>query len=181
MALAFLVVSVAMGTRFGPRFFGLVDRYSRSPGTFVALALAFTLAFAILADAAELAPIVGAFAAGVALSGTAPAERMRRELAPVGHLFIPVFFLQIGVHAELDALTDPSLLRSSAPSSWWRAIGKFVAGLGMLGGVGDRLLVGLGMLPRGEVGLIFASIGLAEGVLDRTSTPRSSRWCWSPR
>ena len=166
IALTFLIVSVAVGTRFGPRVFGFVDRTARSTGTFVALALAFTLGFALLADAAELAPIVGAFAAGVALSGSAPAERVRRELAPVGHLFIPVFFLQIGVHAELDALTDPKLLALIAVLVVVASVGKVVAGLGLLGGIGDRLMVGLGMLPRGEVGLIFASIGLAEGVLN---------------
>ena len=77
----------------------------------------------LLADAAELAPIVGAFAAGVALSGSAPAERVRRELAPVGHLFIPVFFLQIGVHADLDGLTRPEDARASSPCScsWLRS------------------------------------------------------------
>ncbi|MEX2256348.1 MAG: cation:proton antiporter [Acidimicrobiia bacterium] len=165
IAVGFLVLAVAFGTRFGPRFFGLVDRYSRSAGTFVAIALAFTLAFALLADAAQLAPIVGAFAAGVALSGTAPAERMRRDLAPVGHLFIPVFFLGIGVNAELSAFGDPRLLLLMGALIVVAAIGKIAAGLGMLGGVGDRLLIGLGMLPRGEVGLIFASIGLAEGVV----------------
>ena len=166
IAVGFLVLAVAIGTRFGPRFFGLVDRYSRSAGTFVAIALAFTLVFALLADVAQLAPIVGAFAAGVALSGTAPAERMRRDLAPVGHLFIPVFFLQIGVNADLDALGDPNLLLLIGALIVVASVGKIAAGVGLLGGVGDRLLVGLGMLPRGEVGLIFASIGLAEGVLD---------------
>jgi Kef-type K+ transport system membrane component KefB/predicted amino acid-binding ACT domain protein len=166
IALGFLVLAIAIGTRFGPKFFGFIDRYSRSAGTFVAIALAFTLAFSLLADVAQLAPIVGAFAAGVALSGTAPAERMRRDLAPVGHLFIPVFFLQIGVNADLSAFGDPSLLLLMAALIVVAAIGKIAAGLGLLGGAGDRLLVGLGMLPRGEVGLIFASIGLAEGVLN---------------
>lgn len=166
IAVGFLVLAVAIGTRFGPKLFGVIDRHSRSAGTFVAIALAFTLAFALLADVAQLAPIVGAFAAGVALSGTAPAERMRRELAPVGHLFIPVFFLQIGVNADLDALGDPNLLLLMGALIVVASIGKIAAGLGLLGGVGDRLLVGLGMLPRGEVGLIFASIGLTEGVLD---------------
>jgi Kef-type K+ transport system membrane component KefB len=166
VAVAFLVVAVAVGTRFGPRFFGLIDRHARSAGTFVAVALAFTLAFSLLADAAQLAPIVGAFAAGVALSGTAPAERVRRELAPVGHLFVPVFFLQIGVNADLSAFGDPSLLLLIGGLIAVASVGKIAAGIGLLGGMGDRLLVGLGMLPRGEVGLIFASIGLAEGVLD---------------
>ena len=167
IALAFLVFSVGIGTRFGPKIFQFVDRNSRSAGTFVAIALAFTLAFSLLADAAQLAPIVGAFAAGVALSGSAPAARVRRELAPVGHLFIPVFFLQIGVHADLSAFTSPSLLALVGVLVVVACIGKLVAGLGLLGGTGDRLLVGLGMLPRGEVGLIFASIGLANGVLSK--------------
>jgi Kef-type K+ transport system membrane component KefB/predicted amino acid-binding ACT domain protein len=166
VAVAFLVIAVALGTRFGPRLFQLVDRRARGAGTFVAIGLAFTLAFAALADAAQLAPIVGAFAAGVALSGSAPAERMKRELAPVGHLFIPVFFLQIGVNADLSALGDPTLLALIGALIVVASAGKIAAGLGLVGGVGDRLLVGLGMLPRGEVGLIFASIGLAEGVLD---------------
>lgn len=165
VALAFLVLSVGIGTRFGPKIFQVVDRRARSAGTFVALALVFTLVFALLADAAELAPIVGAFAAGVALSGSAPAARVHRELAPVGHLFIPVFFLEIGVQANLDPFTDPSLLALIAVLVVVACIGKVGAGLGMLGGAGDRLLVGLGMLPRGEVGLIFASIGLTNGVL----------------
>lgn len=165
VAVAFLVLSVGIGTRIGPKIFQGVDRYSRSSGTFVAIALAFTLVFALLADAAELAPIVGAFAAGVALSGSAPAARIRRELAPVGHLFIPVFFLDIGVQANLDPFTKPRLLALIAVLVVVACIGKLAAGLGLLGRTGDRLLVGLGMLPRGEVGLIFASIGLANGVL----------------
>jgi len=165
IAVAFLVLSVGIGTKIGPKIFQWVDRYSRSSGTFVAVALAFTLVFALTADAADLAPIVGAFAAGVALSGSAPAARIRRELAPVGHLFVPVFFLDIGVQANLDPFTKPSLLALIAVLVVVACIGKLAAGLGMLGGRGDRLLVGLGMLPRGEVGLIFASIGLANGVL----------------
>jgi len=165
VALAFLVLSVGIGTRVGPRIFQSVDRHSRSAGTFVAVALAFTLVFALLADAAELAPIVGAFAAGVALSGSAPAARVRRELAPVGHLFVPVFFLDIGVRADLAPFTDPSLLALIAVLVVVACAGKLAAGLGLRRGAGDRLLVGLGMLPRGEVGLIFASIGLANGVL----------------
>lgn len=166
LAVVFLVLAVALGTRYLPRLMEGVDRHARSPGTFVALALAFTLAFAALADAAELAPIIGAFAAGVALSGSGPAERVRRELKPVGHLFVPVFFLQIGVDADLNVFTKPALLALVGALLMVAIIGKVLAGLATLGSPGDKLLVGLGMLPRGEVGLIFASIGLTQGVLD---------------
>jgi Kef-type K+ transport system membrane component KefB len=165
LAVAFLVVSSVLGTRAGPALLARVQRNARSAGTPVALALAFTLAFAALADAARLAPIVGAFVAGVALSGSAPSERIRRELAPVGHLFIPVFFLQIGIDADVGAFADPAVLGLGGALLAVGVAGKLVAALGATGAAGDRWLIGLGMLPRGEVGLIFATIGLREGVL----------------
>ena len=67
VAIGFLLVTALLGAKFAPRLFQFVDRNSRSAGTLVALTLAFTLAFAELADAAQLAPIVGAFVAGLAL------------------------------------------------------------------------------------------------------------------
>jgi Kef-type K+ transport system membrane component KefB len=166
LAVAFLVVSSVLGTRAGPALLSRVQRHARSAGTPVALALAFTLAFAALADAARLAPIVGAFVAGVALSGSAPSERIRRELAPVGHLFIPVFFLQIGIDADVGAFADPAVLGLGGALLAVGVVGKLVAAVGAGSSPGDRWLIGLGMVPRGEVGLIFATIGLREGVLD---------------
>ena len=78
------------------------------------MALAFTLAFAELADAAKLAPIVGAFVAGLALSGSSAKERIQRELAPVGHLFIPVFFLGIGIDVQVESFVKPEVLGIAA-------------------------------------------------------------------
>jgi Kef-type K+ transport system membrane component KefB/predicted amino acid-binding ACT domain protein len=165
LAVGFLVVTTGVGLRLAPALFGFVQRVSRSPGTLVALALAFTLAVAQLADAAQLAPIVGAFVAGLALARSDQAERIRRELAPVGHLFVPVFFLQIGIDADLAAMTRPSVLGLAAALLAVAVVGKIVAGWAAVGSPGDRLTMGLGMLPRGEVGLIFAGIGLRQGVL----------------
>ena len=91
LAVAFLVVSGGGGMRLAPPLFRGVSRFSRGGGTLVAIAFAFTLAFAELAHAAKLAPIVGAFVAGLALTRSDQAERIRGELAPVGHLFIPIF------------------------------------------------------------------------------------------
>ena len=68
VAVGFLVVTTALGSKLAPGLFQFLDRFAKSPGTLVALALAFTLAFAELADAAKLAPIVGVFVAGLALS-----------------------------------------------------------------------------------------------------------------
>ena len=165
VAVGFIVVGGVVGLQITAPLFGLIERASRSTGTMVALALAFTLAFARLADAARLAPIIGAFLAGIALSRAAQSHVIRRELAPVGHLFIPVFFLQIGIDAQIDAFTRVEVLRDAGLLLIAAVVGKLVSPLGAIGSPGDKLLIGLGMLPRGEVGLIFATIGLQTGVI----------------
>jgi Kef-type K+ transport system membrane component KefB len=167
IALAFLVATTAVGARAAPPLFQFLHRYARSTGTVVALALAFTLAFAELADAAQLAPIVGAFVAGLSLSRSAVSDRITRELAPVGHLFIPVFFLQIGIDAKVEAFFDPTVLGIGAALFAVAVAGKIAAAVGAAGSPGDKRLIGLGMIPRGEVGLIFATIGLREAILDQ--------------
>ncbi|MGI9022751.1 MAG: cation:proton antiporter [Acidimicrobiales bacterium] len=101
------MVTSVVGVRAAPPVFARVQRHSRSAGTLVGLALAFTLGVAELAEAAGLAPIVGAFVAGISLSRCRAADRIRRDLAPVGHLFIPVFFLQIGIEADISRFADP--------------------------------------------------------------------------
>ena len=167
LALAFLVATTAVGTRAAPPLFQFLNRYARSTGTVVALALAFTLAFAELADAAQLAPIVGAFVAGLSLSRSTVSDRITRELAPVGHLFIPVFFLQIGIDAKVEAFFDPTVLAIGGALFAVAVVGKIIAAVGAAGSPGDKRLIGLGMIPRGEVGLIFATIGLRETILDQ--------------
>ena len=164
VAIGFLVVAGAIGTRFAPPIFAAVARHSRSSGTLLGLALAFTLGVSKLADVAKLAPIVGAFVAGLALSRSRVSSRLRRELSPIGQLFIPVFFLQIGIEAEVDRFFNGKVLGIAAVLFVVAVAGKLVSAAGMKGAPGDRLLVGIGMIPRGEVGLIFATIGLREHI-----------------
>lgn len=164
-AVAFLVLTTGAAMRLAPAGVALVHRFSRTPGTVVALAFAFTLGLAELAGTARLAPIVGAFVAGLALSRSEHAEHIRRELTPVGHLLVPVFFLGIGIDADLAALAHADVLWLSAGLLVVAVLGKLVSGWVAGPRSGDRLLIGLGMLPRGEVGLIFAGLGLREGVL----------------
>ncbi|MGI9034035.1 MAG: cation:proton antiporter [Acidimicrobiales bacterium] len=163
LAIAFLVVTAMIGVRVVPPLFAMVQRQSQSAGTLVGLALAFTLGVAELAQGAGLAPIVGAFVAGISLSSSRAADRIRRDLAPVGHLFVPVFFLQIGIDADVRRFADPGVLRLAAVLLAVAVAGKLASAGGMLGR-GDRLLVGIGMIPRGEVGLIFATLGLRQHV-----------------
>ncbi len=164
VAIGFVVVATVIGLRFAPPLFTFIRRYSRSAGTLVVLAFAFTLAFSELAHLADLAPIIGAFVAGLALARTTSADRIRSELAPIGHLLVPVFFLQIGIDADIEAMADWKVLGIAAALLVVAVLGKLVAAAGMFGSPGDRLLVGIGMIPRGEVGLIFATLGLREGV-----------------
>ncbi|MSO37728.1 MAG: hypothetical protein EXQ69_05685 [Acidimicrobiia bacterium] len=166
VAAGFLIVTVTIGGRLGPPLFRFVQQHSRSAGTLVTIALAFTLAFAQLASVARLAPIVGAFVAGLALSRSDQKERIERELAPVGHLFIPVFFLGIGIAVDVGAFFDGQVLAIASALLVVAVIGKLAASWGAVGTPGDRWIIGLGMLPRGEVGLIFATIGLQRGILD---------------
>lgn len=166
LAVAFLVVGGAAGVRLAPPLFGLLHRLSRAPGTLLALSLAFTLGFAEAADAARLAPIVGAFVAGLALARSSQAERIRRDLVPLGHVFVPVFFLQIGIDTDVGSLARPAVLGLAGALLAVAMVGKVAAGVGAIGSPGDKLTIGLAMMPRGEVGLIFATIGLRSGVLD---------------
>ncbi len=126
VAIGFVVVATAVGLRFAPPLFAWIRRYSRSAGTLVVLAFGFTLAFAELAHPADLAPIIGAFVAGLALARTTSADRIRSELAPIGHLLVPVFFLQIGIDADIEAMADWKVLGIAAvllvvavPASSW--------------------------------------------------------------
>jgi Kef-type K+ transport system membrane component KefB len=164
VAVGFLVVTTVVGIRIAPPLFAAVTRFSRSSGTLIAIALAFTLGIAELADAAKLAPIVGAFVAGLVLARSAPAERIRRELTPVSHLLIPVFFLQIGIDAEIGQFVHTKVIGLASALLAVAIVGKLASIAGMWGAAGDRLLVGIGMIPRGEVGLIFATLGLRQGV-----------------
>ncbi|HEX2851111.1 MAG TPA: cation:proton antiporter [Acidimicrobiales bacterium] len=167
LAVAFLVVAGGLGVRFGPRLTRLVATRARSSGTLFVFAIGATLAFSAVADLARLAPIIGAFVAGLALARSDQVERVRRDLTPVAHIFVPVFFVMIGVDLDVHALLRPSVLGLAGGLLVVAAVGKIAASVGALGSPGDRWLIGIGMLPRGEVGLIFAGIGLSEGVLDR--------------
>ena len=165
VAVAFLGVGGVVGVRAAPMLFRFVHRRARSPGTLIVVALAFTLAFAEVADAAQLAPIVGAFVAGLSLARSDQAERIRRELTPLGHVFVPVFFLQIGIDARLERFAHTHVLLLAAALTAVAVAGKIFSLVGAAHSPGDKLLIGLGMIPRGEVGLIFATVGLHSGVL----------------
>jgi Kef-type K+ transport system membrane component KefB len=166
LAVGFLVITGLLAIYVIPKAFTRIDRVAKSSTTIVAVSFALMLAFSLLANQAKLAFIIGAFMAGLAVGRSPQHERIAEGLNPLGHIFIPVFFASIGINADLDAMFQPSVLALATVLTVVAIIGKLVAGFGIGRSPGDKLLIGIGMIPRGEVGLIFASIGLSKGVLD---------------
>ncbi|MBI5089972.1 MAG: cation:proton antiporter, partial [Actinobacteria bacterium] len=166
LAVGFLELTGIVGLLFVPKVLDVIHRRASSGATVVVAAFVLTLAFAELADAAKLAFIIGAFMAGLALGTSDHHERVSRDLGAIGNILIPVFFVQIGINADIGAMTKGSVLGLAAVLTVIGVAGKVAAAWGAVGTRADRLLIGIGMIPRGEVGLIFASIGLSNGVLD---------------
>src|SRR5262249_5567332 len=123
-----------------------------------------------------LAPLVGAFAAGVLLEDahfTRFVERgeptLERHIQPIASFLVPLFFVVTGLHVKLGALAHPGALGLTAALTAAAILGKQLCGLGVTTPGVRRAVVGIGMVPRGEVGLIFASAGLSLGLLDESS------------
>jgi Kef-type K+ transport system membrane component KefB len=168
-AVVFLGGALALGVTLSPRLFGLAARL-RGRGVLLATALVFCFALAYLASVIGLAPIVGAYAAGLILEDvhwrefTARGEHPVAELIePVATLLVPVFFVLMGMRVDLAAFAHVDVLGLAAILTLAAILGKQACSVGAFGGL-DRLSVGIGMIPRGEVGLIFAGIGLTLSV-----------------
>ncbi len=167
-ALAFLLVAIALGIHFAPTLLAWVGRM-RARGSLIVYAVLFCVLLAAVAERVGLATIIGAFAAGLILAKTERGAHIEEQLKPVADLFVPIFFVTIGMRV------DPATLNPFAPGaglalalllSCVAVLTKLASGLGVYQRGIRRWPVGVGMIPRGEVGLIFAGIGLASGVID---------------
>ena len=172
-AAGFLLVSLVAGAILSPKLFSLASRLL-APGVLLALGLAFCFLLSWLANLIGLAPIVGAFAAGLILEQAhyknfvAKGEHGLEELIhPISSFLVPIFFVLMGMRTDLRSFAQPGVLGLAAALTVVAILGKQVCSLGVLGRGVDRLTVGIGMVPRGEVGLIFANIGLALSVAGR--------------
>jgi Kef-type K+ transport system membrane component KefB len=164
-AVLFLVVAIVAGHYVVPRLFRGAGRLE-SRGVLLALAIAFCFLLAWLASQVGSAPIVGAFAAGLVLDEAyfksfrdRGEHRLDELLQPVGAVLIPIFFVWIGLKVDLSAFTRPDLLGFAMVLTFAAIVGKQVCSLAVIERPINRLAIGLGMIPRGEVGLIFAGIG----------------------
>ncbi|HWL86890.1 MAG TPA: cation:proton antiporter, partial [Polyangiaceae bacterium] len=164
--IAFLVCALVVGVRLSPHVLKAASRL-KSRGVLLATGLSLCFFFAWLANALGLAPIVGAFAAGLILEKAQYHAFLERgdptldaSVESLSHVFVPVFFVQMGMRADLGALFTPTTLLLGGVLIVVSIAGKLVSGLGAIGPGLDRLTIGVGMIPRGEVGLIFANVGL---------------------
>jgi len=168
LAIGFLVVAIAVGIPLGHRLVKVVGKASVR-GMLGAVCVAFALLVAWAAKKADSAPIVGAFAAGMALARTNRRHDIDHALKPVVDIFAPVFFVYVGAEVNVKLLNPfvaenrPALLLGLLLTVIG-FLGKFAAGFCAWGKV-RRAFIGAGMVPRGEVGLIFASVGLASKAL----------------
>ena len=165
-AILFLVGALAVGQFIVPHLLrGVAGRFE-SRGVLLTLAISFCFLLAWTAARVGLAPIVGAFAAGLVLDEVHfHSAREQRELSlnelltPVTAILVPIFFVLMGLKVDLRAFARPQLLGFALALTLVAIIGKQVCSLAVAERGVNRLAVGLGMIPRGEVGLIFAGIG----------------------
>jgi Kef-type K+ transport system membrane component KefB len=199
-AVLFLGGSIAIGRAIAPRLLAWASRLDSSQSMLFSLVLVAGLFMAWLAHKMGLAPIIGAFAAGLLfepvflkefetpkvvqeieplLPAAVDAEKMKKihavlarhtshqhehMIEPIGYFFVPVFFVLTGMQVDLTALADPQVVMIALGITVAAVVGKLVAGF-VAGKGKNPWLVGWGMVPRGEVGLIFAMVGKNLGVM----------------
>ena len=173
VSVLFLVGAVALGpliVRFSARIMGRLDIVEAKMFT----SYLFVMILAWIANLAGLATIIGAFAAGVVLSDTYFSEyeqgkkkivSIRELIMPLEVILVPIFFILMGIQVKLESFMSWPVIAVASGLLVAAIIGKLACGLGA-GRRADRLVVGIGMLPRGEVGLVFAAIGRTLGVID---------------
>jgi Kef-type K+ transport system membrane component KefB len=170
VAILFLGGSLAFGVFVIPRLMRQLSKL-KTGGVMFTSSLVFCFGLAYLAGLSGLAPIVGAFAAGLVLEEV-HFHSFREEvqvgqlIKPVSTFLVPIFFVMMGIQVRLETFANLPVLGLAAGLTLAAIVGKQICGLGVLDRGVDRLSIGVGMIPRGEVGLIFASMGKALRVID---------------
>lgn len=165
-AVGFLFGALLLGVWLSPRLFKLASRL-RGRGVLLVTSLCFCFALSWLASVVGLAAIVGAYAAGLILEDLhfqrfkdRGEESLEHLVHPISSFLVPVFFVYMGMKVDLQAFGRHDVLGLAAVLTVAAIVGKQVCAFGVSGRLLDRLSIGIGMVPRGEVGLIFANVGL---------------------
>lgn len=169
VAFGFVALAILVGSMLAPHLIRVVEKLDVARGLlFASVVFAFTLAY--LADRVGSAVIIGSFAAGLVLARTRKGKEIEHEVHDLAQFFIPIFFVAVGAAVDLRSISpfDPATRR-------FFLIGLALTAIGIVGKVAAgfaapqrglrRTVIGVGMIPRGEVGLIFAQIGLSTRLL----------------
>lgn len=160
LAIGFIVIAITGGKLLARPVFSSLRRI-RTSGTLGVVALAFAFLLSSLAASSGSAMILGAFAAGIALNATTERAEIERAATTIGHFLVPVFFASVGASVQLSTLAEPGTLVAGGLLIAAGVVGKFAAAYAPWRFQGNKRLIGVAMIPRGEVGLIFAQMGLA--------------------
>ncbi len=170
IAFGFVFLAILIGSKLAPWLLRTIERIDIARGLFFA-AVVFAFSLAYIADRVGSAVIIGSFAAGLVLARTKKREEIAKEVHDVAQFFIPIFFVVVGAAIDLRSLNpfQPDtrrILLIGLALTLVGIVGKVAAGFVVLRKGMRKIVVGVGMIPRGEVGLIFAQIGLSTKILD---------------
>ncbi len=164
-AIGFLIAGILLGQFIVPYLFRGANRFT-GRGVLLAVSLSLCFFMSWAASKVGLAPIIGAFAAGLILDEVHfehlddhTKHDLEHLLSPVSSILAPVFFVVVGLKVDLSVFARPELLGFATALTLAAIVGKQVCSVAALEKGLNRLSIGLGMIPRGEVGLIFAGIG----------------------
>jgi Kef-type K+ transport system membrane component KefB len=169
VAFGFVALAIGLGSYLAPHIIRLVERIDVARGLFfTSMMLAFLMAY--LAQRVGSALIIGSFAAGLVLERCMKGEQIQREVHDIGQFFVPIFFVAVGAAVDIRSLNPfraetRRFLLIALVLTAVGVIGKVIAGFCTARRGLRRTVVGVGMIPRGEVGLIFAQIGLSAKLL----------------
>lgn len=172
-ATVFLIGSILLGKFFNKSFAIAADTL-KTRGNLIIPAMIFAFFMAFIGNAIHLEAILGAFAAGLVLDETDERKELDEQVKPIADILVPIFFVTVGARVDISVLNPivPENREGLFIATFLivvAIVGKLVTGWAVFGQPGiNRIAIGVGMIPRGEVGLVFAAIGTASGVLDKS-------------
>ncbi|QFZ92142.2 cation:proton antiporter [Synechococcus elongatus] len=171
---AFLVGAIFIGRWLNPFFVNLVSNM-QTRGEVLVVALVAAIIVGLIAQFVRLEAILGAFAVGLILAETEKGEELKKQVTPLADVLVPIFFVVVGAKTDLSVLnpTDPVNRAGLIIAGFLlvvAVIGKVITGFSLVGSSTpiNRLAIGVGMIPRGEVGLVFAGVGASSGILSES-------------
>lgn len=171
-ATIFIILSVLAGLFLAKKSITLIANKWNIPGMMLSLALVICFMGAYLANQFGLATIVGAFCMGLILDDVHfknfnSDKTLEEYIQPISAFLVPIFFVVTGLNVDVSVLNDPTVIYSSIALCLVAIFSKLACGWAFPSKEKfSRILIGVGMIPRGEVGLIFASVGKSIGVVD---------------